>query len=197
MDWTKLGTLIVCGAVMVGCSQKTEKMGRTRPPVDELSNGGRGLQGKDVISASDQMAQDLLSSPVINESRDQLTIVVDRVENLTQTQRFNMDIFLQRLKVNIAKHGRGRVQLIENRDKLRELQSRELEQPGSTFGQGGVNGKPGPAGIQPDFALYAKVSELPNSETSYFLLEFTLTKIGGEGARRSVWSNMYEVTTYR
>lgn len=197
MKMTLAGMLLLCGALLLGCEQKTEKMGRTRPPVDELSEGGRGLQGKDVISASDQMAQELLTAPVISESPNQLTIVVDRVENLTQSQRFNMDIFLQRLKVNIAKHGRGRVQLIENRDKLKELQSRELEQAGSTFGQGGVTGKPGTAGIQPDFALYARVSELPNNETSYFLLEFTLTKIGGEGARRSLWSGMYEVTTYR
>ena len=193
----KVAAIGIAAAMALGChNKKTEKMGRERPPVDELSNHGRGLQGKDVISASDEMAQDLLASPEINESHTQLLIVVDRVENRTQTQRFNMDIFLQRLRVNISKYGKGRVQLVENRDKLHELQSRELEQPErDRFGQGGMGGgAPGPAGLQPDYALYARVSDLPNEETAYYFLEFSLTNLK---TRQLVWTNAYEVTTGR
>ncbi len=196
MNLSKIAVLVLSAGIVFGCGKKTEKMGRVRPPVDELSDGGRGLQGKDVISASDQMAQDILSSPEVQNSQTQLLIVVDRVENKTQSQRFNMDIFIQRLRVNLSKYGKGRVQLIENRDKLRDLQSRELEQPaGDRFGQGGTNrSAPGPAGMQPDYALYATVSELPNSETSYFFLEFIMTNLK---TRQLAWSNAYEVSTYR
>jgi len=181
--------LMLTAAIAAGVGCEHEKKHRGRPPVDEISEGG-GLQGKDVISASDQMAQDLLASPDINAQRTQLLIVVDHVENRTQSQRFDMDIFLARLKTNLNKYGKGRVQLIENRDKLHQLQSRELE----PTGQGGNPGSPMAAGIQPDYALYATVSELPNRETSYFYLEFSLTNLH---TRQLVWTNGYEVATYR
>lgn len=84
--------------------------------------------------------------------------MVDRVENLTASRRQDLDIFLERLRVNLAKNGRGRVQLIENRDKLRDLQSRELETVNADeFGQGSGRGAGGAVGIQLDFALYGRI----------------------------------------
>ena len=185
--------------IAVGChSDKPHKYGKQRPPIDQLDDRDRGLQSKEVVDASDQMAQSLLAEPVIQQSPTRVLIVVDRVENRTTTQRFDMDIFLRRLKVNLSKYGRGKIQLIENRDKLRELQSRELEGAGNDeFQQNGGRAAPGPAGIQPDFSLYARISELPNRGTSYFQLEFNLTGLKGPQARQLVWSDMYEVKTAR
>ena len=183
----------------VGChSDKPHKYGKQRPPVDQLDDRDRGLQSKEVVDSSDQMAQSLLALPMIQQSPTSVLIVVDKVENRTTTQRFDMDIFLRRLKVNLAKYGRGKVQLVENRDKLRELQSRELEGTGNDeFQQNGGRSAPGPAGIQPDYALYARIGELPNRGTSYFQLEFNLTGLKGPMARQLVWSDMYEVKTAR
>ena len=187
--------LILIAAVLAGGGCAHEKHRPRRPAMDEISDGG-GLQGKDVISSSDQIAQDLLSSVPVNASKTQLLIVVDHVENKTQSQRFDMDIFLARLKTNMSKYGRGRVQLVENRDKLRQLQSSELEQAApDRFGQGGGGGSaPGPAGIQPDYSLYATVSELPDRETSYFYIQFQLTDLR---TRLQPWVSAYEVSTYR
>jgi len=179
--------------VGAGCySDRPHEYGKQRPPVDRLDPRDKGLQSKDVVASSDQMAMDLLALPELNASRDRWTIVVDRVENLTASRRQDLDIFLERLRMNLAQRGRGRVQLIENRDKLRDLQSRELEQPmGDRFGQGGsARPAPGPAGIQPDFALYGRIMELPNRGTSYFLCEFTLTDLR---TRQQIWTNAYEV----
>src|SRR3954454_13123287 len=78
---------------------KPHGYGQQRPPVDELDARDRGLQSKDVVVASDQMAQDLLALPELNESRHQWTIVVDRVENRTTSDRFDLNIFLSRLRV--------------------------------------------------------------------------------------------------
>lgn len=186
-------TVLACGLLLVagvGCSHDRP----ARPPVDELSNGGRGLQGKDVISASDQMAQQLLSLPALNASQQQWTIVVDHVENLSTSQRQNLDIFLKRLRVKLSQLGQNRVTLIENRAKLQQLQANELDvQPNNPFGQGGVAG--GPNGrVQPDFALSATLSDLPNEETNYFLVQFSLTDLH-RGI--SVWDGMYEVATYQ
>lgn len=182
--------------LLAGCGPKeTGEYGKRRPGVDELVDGGRGLQGKDVVAASDQMAQDLLALPELGASTHRWLIVVDRVENRTVNSRFDLNIFLERLRVNLSRYGRGRVQLIENRDKLRDLQSRELEpDPSDPFGQAGGAAAPGPAGIQPDFALYARVMELPTRGTSYYLCEFTLTNLR---TREQIWSNAYEVVVNR
>ena len=181
---------------IVGCySDRPHEHGQQRPPVDRIDERDRGLQSKDVVAASDQMAMDLMALPELQDSRARWTIVVDRVENLTAERRQDLDIFLERLRVNLAKHGRGRVQLIENRDKLRDLQSRELEaSAGDRYGQGGSRGAPGSAGIQPDFALYGRIMELPNRATSYFLCEFALTDLH---TREQVWVNQYEVKVLR
>ncbi|MGN6725172.1 MAG: hypothetical protein ACTHLZ_04600 [Tepidisphaeraceae bacterium] len=187
-------TLTLAMTVGLGCEKKTDRMGRVRPPVDELSDNGRGLQGKDVVSASDKMAQSLLALPDLNASQQQWTIVVDHVDNLSTTQRQNLDIFLLRLRSRIAQLGRGRVQLIENRDKLRELQSRELDQPADRFGQGGTAVPAPGVPIQPDFALSAKLADLPNRDSTYFLCEFTLTNLKN---RTIAWDDMYEVSTGR
>jgi hypothetical protein len=180
---------------LAGCaSDRPESYGRERPPVDELDSRDKGLQSKDVVAASDQMAMDLVALPEMNADKERWTIVVDHVENRTSNARFDLDIFLERLGINLRKHGRGRVQLIENRDKLHELQSRELEQERDDFGQGAGKSRPGPAGIQPDFALYGRIMELPNRGTSYYLCEFTLTDLH---SREKVWTNAYEVKVAR
>ena len=118
-----LGTIAVAG---VACQDRPHGYDEQRPPIDELDKRDKGLQSTDVMRASDQMAMDLLALPELNAADHRWTIVVDHVENSTVNSRFDMDIFIERLKANLARQGRGRVQLIENRAKLRDLQAREL-----------------------------------------------------------------------
>jgi Peptidoglycan-synthase activator LpoB len=182
----------------VGCaSDKPHSYGEDRPPVDTIDSGDRGLQSKDVVSSSDQMAMDLLALPELNASRTRWTIVVGHVENLTSARRGDLDIFLERLRTRIAELGHGRVALIENRATYHKLQSDELEPSGGgdQYGQGGGDkSAPGSAGIQPDFELYGRIMELPNRSTDYFLCEFTLTDLH---TREQVWTRSYEVRTSR
>jgi hypothetical protein len=175
-----------------GCSDKPHEYGRQRPPVGELDERDRGLQSKDVVSASDQMAQDLLADRELNASRDRWMMVVDHVENRTSNRGFDMDIFLERLRVNLARYGKGRVQLVENKAKLRDLQARELDSERDDYGQG-ATATPRPRS-QPDYALYARVMELPNRGTSYYLCEFTATDLK---SGHQVWTNAYEVKVAR
>src|SRR4051812_20646389 len=114
--------MVLAMGLAAGCTHdRPHEYGRERPPVDELDPRDKGLQSKDVVSASDQMAMDLLAVPEMNASKERWLIVVDHVENHTTSGRFDLDIFLERLRVNLANKGRGKVQLIENRDKLHEL----------------------------------------------------------------------------
>src|SRR4051794_37275045 len=158
-----MGMLGLAG--LIGChSDRPHEYGQERPPVDRLDPRDRGLQSKDVVEASDKMAMDILGGiPELNASPHRWLIVVDRVENITADSRQNLDIFIERVRFNLAKQGPGRVQLLENRDKLRELQSRELEPTGAggdEYGQGGGRrGGGGGAGIQPDYALYGRIME--------------------------------------
>src|SRR5256885_5430489 len=123
--------------IMFGCAHEYKD---ERPDVSQLDKRDSGLQSKGVVQASDQMAMDLLADPNLNASHTRWTIVVDHVENKTVDARHDLDIFIERLKTNLAVHGKGRVQLIENRDKLRDLQSKELENDGA------YGGAPGPKG---------------------------------------------------
>ncbi len=176
-------------SIGLGCSNK-EKDGRVRPPVDELADDGRGLQGKDVITASDRMATSLLALPALNASQTQWTIVVDKLD-VPDSQRQSLDIFLIRLRSKLISMGQGRVQLIENMQKFNELRARELEPTGDRFGQGGIGNAP--KTVQPDYFLSGKLAELPNRDTSYFLIDFTLTTVD----RTIVWGDIYEVATQR
>lgn len=183
-----LGVSLVM-AIGLGCSNK-QKDGRVRPPVDELADGGRGLQGKDVITASDRMAVSLLALPALNAAQTQWTIVVDQLD-VPPSQRQSLDIFLTRLRSKLISMGQGRVQLIENMQKFNELRARELEPTGDRFGQGGI--PKAPKTVQPDYFLSGKLAEMPNRDTSYFLIDFTLTKVD----RTIVWGDIYEVATKR
>lgn len=190
-----IASLVVAG--LVGCSHhhKTERVGQIRPAPDELVDNGRGLQGKDVISVSDKMAADLLSIPEINQNPNKLLIVTDRIENKTVSHRYDLSPFLTRVSGRLYDMGHNRVQLLENRDKLRELQSRELDGAApDRFGQGGTAQPVAPGRIQPDFALWAVITEMPNSETSYYYLEFSLVNLrSGE----KIWTGHYDLVTNR
>jgi hypothetical protein len=191
MRWVAAASLVGAMAVAgAGCHDRPHEYGQERPPIDQLDARDKGLQSKDVVTAADQMANDLLSNPDLNASKTQWLIVVDRVENKTVSNRFDMDIFLQSLKTRLAQKGHGRVQLIENRQKLRDLQSRELEGEREDT----PPGAPGPQGIQPDYSLYATITELPNRGTSFYNLEFTLTDLRN---RTIAWTNAYEVKVAR
>ncbi len=177
-------------AAFTGCADRPHDYGRQRPDVESLHPDDRGLQSKDVVESSDTMAMDLLKLPELSDSRTQWTVVVTGMENATGGRRRNYDIFINRLKVNVSQQGRGRVRLIENRDRFRDLQARELEpDPGS-----GRHAPPGPEGVQPQFALHGQVTDLPNRGTNYFLFEFDLTDLR---SREIVWANKYEVKVER
>ncbi len=73
-------------AILAGChDDRPHSYGEERPPVDELHSGDKGLQSKDVVSATDSLAQDLLADPGLNASKTQWALVVTNVEPMNRT----------------------------------------------------------------------------------------------------------------
>ncbi|HEX2973748.1 MAG TPA: hypothetical protein VHP11_15555 [Tepidisphaeraceae bacterium] len=191
-------SLVIIGLLvaLAGCAtDKPHEYGRQRPPVDALDDRDSGLQSKDVVSASDRMASDLLALPELRASAHQWTIVVDRFEDRTLDRQFNTnyDIFLERLRSKLSELGQGRVRLIENKARFHQIRGRELESERDDYQQGSGN-RPVPPSVQPDFALYGKALDMPNRGTNYYLLQFDLSNLQ---TREQVWSRAYEVKVAR
>ena len=200
---TTLLALLPLGAG-TGCADtdRPTEYGRQRPPIDELDPRDRGLQSADVLKASDQIIQSLLAEPELQDSPRQWTLVITGVEDNTRDRKFrgiDYNIFLERLRRNIAQQGRGRLRLIENRDRFYDTRSRELEserEGTDEFGQGEGRGGPrqAPQATSPDFGLYAKAMDLPNRGTTYYLIQFVVTNLR---TREQVFVDDYEVRVSR
>ena len=167
---------------------------KERPPVDQLDSRDEGLQSKEIVTATDKMAASILSDPEINARKERLIIVAGHMDDQTTTS-FPKDLFIQRLKTSIARAGKGRIQLVENMARLKQMQSEELE-PGAVANEPG-RPAPGPAGLQPDYTLNGTITELRKQGTSYYYCEFLLTGIKGAEARQIIWTNSYEVKVAR
>lgn len=171
-----LSGFVLAGS-LAGCSQdQPARYGHERPSVSDLSYDDKGLQSKDVVDASDMLVQYLLQLPEFNGPNRQ-TVVFTRMENQTTNPRFNYDIFLQRFKANVGQFGRDRIMVIENRARIQQQRSDELETPADPFGQGGgtAAGATPPSSVQPEWNLYGVVSELPNRGNRYYLFNFSLS----------------------
>jgi hypothetical protein len=178
-----------------GCHpDRPHDYGDQRPDIDSLDDRDSGLQSKDVVTASDQMARDILASPLVRQNPTQLTVVPKRLEDHTIDHRgfTNYDIFLARLRSNLAMQGSGQVTILENKAKLANTRNEELDNERDDFQQGG--GQRPLGRIQPNYALNGKVFDLPNRGTNYYFLEFNLVDI-----RTGViaWTNKYEVKVAR
>ena len=190
-----LTAALLLAALAVGCGGPSYE--EQRPPMDQLDPRDRGLQSKDVLQASDALAMDLLALDELNDSREQWTVVFDRVEDMTTGNHFrsNFDIFLQRLQTNLARQGRGRIGVIDTRGRFYDDRSRELEgERSDDFGQGGRGPRRAPGANDPQFALYAKAMDLPGRGTVYYNLQFNLVDLQ---SRQVVWTNDYEVRVRR
>jgi hypothetical protein len=195
--WKRDIAMIGILAALVGCSHdKPHEYGQQRPPADQIDPRDRGLQSMDLISATDRLAADLVASPAVRDNPSQLTIVIDKMDDLTTERSFhsNYQIFLERFRVNLSKYGHGRIQLIENKGQFQNLRSHELESERDDFGQGAGRQNRAPQAVQPDFALYGKAMDMPNRATNFYMLEFALTDLRN---RTQVWVNDYEVKTER
>jgi hypothetical protein len=190
-------SLLLAAGLLAGCSSdKPEGYADKRPDAGDLVDADSGLESKDVLAASDQMAHDLLTDPQLNQSPTQWTLAIGHFEDMTIDKSFatNYDIFLERLRSEISEKGQGKIALIENKENFHAIRDSELDGPPDKYGQGPGGPTPAPQAINPDFIMYGKAMDMPNRSTNYYLLEFT---IFNSQTRVQVWSRKYEVKVAR
>ena len=182
---------------MAGCqADRMEQYSRERPPVDSLDGRDGGLQSKDVVSASENLARDLLALRELRQSPELWTMVVDRIQDKTIDREFqyNYDIFIERMRSVLSEHGPNQIRLIDNKRTFDDIRSRELDaDAGDKFQQGGRGGSAA-APIQPQYALYGKAFDMPNRGTNYYMIQFDVVNLD---TREQVWSRKYEVKAAR
>lgn len=181
---------------MAGCqADRMEQYSRERPPVDSLDERDGGLQSKDVVAASENLARDLLALRELRQSPELWTMVVDRIQDKTIDREFqyNYDIFIERMRSVLSEHGPNQIRLIDNKRTFDDIRSRELDSDGGDkFQQGGGGGSAAP--IQPQYALYGKAFDMPNRGTNYYMIQFDVVNLD---TREQVWSRKYEVKAAR
>jgi hypothetical protein len=189
--------LVISGMICMltlGCGSSYSDQ---RPDVNTISSNDGGLQSKDVVACTDQLVADLLSSPKLNSSPTQWTLVVQSMQDETTDRQFstNYNIFIESLRSAISEKAQGRIQLIENKATFEGIRGQELEGGNSDpYGQGGGAGNGAPATINPDYALYGKAIDMPNRSTNFYLLQFNIVNLR---TRTQDWSRTYQVKTAR
>src|SRR4029434_1981966 len=135
------------------------------------------------------MPRDILADERLRQHPEKWAIVVMPVEDRTLDRAFNTnyDVFIERLGVKLSELGKGSVELIENRAKFDQVRNKELDFPREGPGAGAGR-------VQPTYALYAKVMDMPNRNSNYYLVEFTITDLN---TRVRSWNGMYEVQAVR
>jgi hypothetical protein len=188
--------VLTAGVAVIGggCTSdyKPDSYNHQRPDVSQLDPEDRGLQSSEVVEASEKLAGQILSLPEVSNAPRRLTVVFTKLEDLSRSRQFNYDIFLERLKTEIARKGRDRIAIVTNRDTYFRTRNQELD-----AARGERDDRPPAANrVQPDFALTGKVMELPNGGTSYYHFTFSLTDIRSNGGGTEIPMS-YEVKVRR
>ncbi len=167
--------VVLAGVILIGTIGCSPNSGNPQPVVNP-SAPKTTQQAKDVDSAIDLLAADLLMVPQLNAAGDQWTIVIADVNNRTTNPKFTYEKFSQRLAAQL---GNGRIVSIENRAKHRDA--------------GGA--RPASTEQNPDYTLIITIEEMPKPTTTYYQITATLSNLD---SRQPVWiSPPYEVQTSR
>ena len=96
-------------APALGCDDKPHEYGEKRLPLDQVDSKGEGLQSKDLLAATDQMSMELSCCRGAESQRYKVDGGDATMENQTNSRRDNLNIFVDRLKTQLFKHGGDRI----------------------------------------------------------------------------------------
>lgn len=195
-------TLCLCSLLLAtasACNDPPKNEGwsgsRLDPSADSLGEiGGSGLRSKDLVTATDKMAQDIAQRLDITNKSSRPRIVVGTIENMTSNPQMNYQVFLTRLRAQLNASGaRNGLEFVRERSFVEEQRDREY---------GGKDPSKSSIAYQSraDYLLTGQVMDMPSGGSDYFLMSFQLVQLTDTaatgpnvGAGAIVWENMYEV----
>jgi hypothetical protein len=190
-----LALMLLAGcATRSGTSNRGTSGGRLDPTHDSPAElGVRAPRSADLVTATDQMAQDIAGRLDITNRENPPIIFVGEIENQTSMRADNYQVFLARLRAQLnssgARHG---LQFVRERHYIEQQRDREYggKDPDATAEQ---------YQSRADYVLTCEIYDLPAGGTNYYLFDYQLVQLRDAvsgpdvGAGAIVWENSYEV----
>lgn len=155
---------------------------------------GLGFESQDIRAMTDIMIRDILSDPRFSDAPKPPRIIVDDTRFINESiQIFNINLLLDRLRIELMRSSRGRLEFVsrENIDLVRE--ERMLEQFGETD-TGNIPSAGKIAGA--DYRLIGKITSQTSASnrsgvrSNYFQFSFEILDLD---RGLTVWGNLYEL----
>lgn len=187
--------LFACG--LISACAAPEQAGRPVTYQDVSSAGvvsGVGLESQDIVGVSDAMVRDLLADPTVMKMARAPRIIIDgEFFKNESTQRINKNLIVDRLRINLQRASRGKLQFVSRESAAMVAAERELKRDGVTdVGTTGMT----KAQAGADFRLVGRISSLDSRSAStgaverYTQLSFELIDLESSV---SIWGNQYEL----
>jgi hypothetical protein len=139
-------------------------------------NAEEGLASKDVVSATDDMVQQIAAKPEFRNSPTRIQIVMDRVANKTSMGARNFDVYLARIRANLNQAGtRYNIGFVLKRGDVEGVRESE--------------GLPAAGPTKADYVLRGEIYDLPNTGADYYFMSFQIVDIRDN---EIVWEGSYE-----
>lgn len=202
MRFTRFSTAvcsIALAGVLVGCETAPRNQGTSGRRMDPTHDspaeiGSRDLGSADLVTATDQMAQDIARKLEINNRENPPRIFVGEIENHTSKPHKDYQVFLNRLRAELGTAGtRYGLDMRRERQFVETQRAREYDHkdPART---------PEAYRSEAEYVLTCIVQDLPSGGSNYYLLEYQLVQLVDHAASGPdvgpgaiVWTDFYEV----
>jgi penicillin-binding protein activator len=135
----RLAALAALGALLAGCQTVSPVLNAPGTPTVELDPGSRGpvagvgIEGQDIISMTDRMMRDMLTSPTLaGQARPPQVIVDGEYFYNESAQRLNKNAITDRLRVGLNRASEGRLVFVGRGYADMVARERDLKRQGVT-----------------------------------------------------------------
>lgn len=193
--------LAIVAIVVIISSCAPQSTVRTARDVDPSSSveglGGLGIESRDIINMTREMVVDILSHPVFANATTTPSIIIDDRRFLNESnQVINIDMLLDRLRIELMRESRGKLDFIARKHMDLAQEEQRLEMEGYT------ERKDSSDSIFLAGAKYRMVGKITSLSTAsnvsgvrsnYYVFSFEIIDLD---STRVVWGNFYEIKRY-
>jgi len=130
----QLYPLLIAAALLTACATVDNSAGVAPVSIDPATRGpvaGIGIQGNDIVSMSDRMMRDMLSSSVLAGRTTPPQVLIDGELFVNESsQVLNKNLITERLRVSLNNASRGRMVFVNREDIGAVMRERELKRNG-------------------------------------------------------------------